>query len=451
MDDRLFDEFLASTLVGGISFGISVILLLLEHRSRGSRALAVNWMATAVMIVVTPLVAGQVDPDHVTIGHRLFALPIAVGFLCTPAYLRFLADTAHAEPRARSQVRTLSLVVTVVGLLVAGTALVVPARGLNGFIQAVDSTDVFATFDFWLFGVPTLVLIGLTTTAWVLITRLELDPGERTRAVVYSIVVLPLFTCFLFPTRVMLTMYSLAIVLSLYGVLMHLAVQGERAAFLSRFLSPKVAELVRLRGLASITKPQELVLSVVCIDFRGFTAYTEAIPSQAVIDLLSDYHEAIAAAVAQHGGMIKDYAGDGILILVGAPIPRDDHQRAAVALARDARTAAARVTERWATGPHPLGVGIGVASGRVTVGAIGDIAQMEYTCVGTPVNLASRLCSAAEDGAILLDDRVAGAQPEGSVGPRGELTLKGLSGPVPVFALAASDAEARPVGREPLA
>ena len=136
--------------------------------------------------------------------------------------------------------------------------------------------------------------------------------------------------------------------------------------------------------------------------------------------------------MAEHDGMIKDYAGDGILILVGAPIARDDHSTAAVTLAQDALLAAQRITARWATGPHPLGVGIGVASGRVTVGVIGDAARMDYTAVGTPVNVAARLCAVAEDGTILLDEQAA-ARNEAACEPHGELSLKGLSMPVPVF------------------
>src|SRR5205085_11467804 len=112
-----------------------------------------------------------------------------------------------------------------------------------------------------------------------------------------------------------------------------------------------------------------------------------------------------------------------------------------------ARAAAQQVIDRWATGPHPLGVGIGVASGRVTVGAIGDTAQMEYTAVGTAVNLAARLCSAAEDGAILVDRAFSGSA--GTCEPRGEITLKGLSRPTPVFELK-SDSEASAVAGEPL-
>jgi class 3 adenylate cyclase len=227
----------------------------------------------------------------------------------------------------------------------------------------------------------------------------------------------------------------------LAGTFRYLLVQGERVAFLSRFLSPQVAELVRMRGLTEVMQPQEVDLSVVCVDFRGFTSYAEAVPSRAVIDLISDYHEAIAEAVAEHDGMVKDYAGDGILILVGAPIPRQDHAAAAVSMARTAMEAAHAVTDRWATGPHPLGVGIGVATGRVTVGAIGDTARMDYTAVGTAMNGAARLGGAAEDGAILIDEPTAKAV-TGMKGVdfRSELDLKGMSTPIAVYSCATESA-----------
>ena len=70
----------------------------------------------------------------------------------------------------------------------------------------------------------------------------------------------------------------------------------------------------------------------------------------------------------------------------------------------------------------------------MTVGAIGDAARMDYTAVGTAVNLAARLCSVAEDGAVLLDEATASATSL-STTPRGELELKGLSGALPVYAL----------------
>jgi class 3 adenylate cyclase len=97
-----------------------------------------------------------------------------------------------------------------------------------------------------------------------------------------------------------------------------------------------------------------------------------------------------------------------------------------------------RVTRHWATGPHPLGLGVGVATGRVTVGGVGSTGRSEYTAVGAPVNLAARLCSAAADGEILVDERTAQMAGPNGLEPRGTMQLKGLSHEVAVFAVPAS-------------
>jgi len=426
-----FHEYLASTAVGGLVLAYGLALLRVGQ-TRGDRAMALSWIASSVFAAAVPHVAGQVDPDHVQIGERGLVLLVAAVFLGVWAYLLHLIRTSNGTAHAR---RLMIVAVTgAAGLAVAtaGVAVFRTEPFFNDFVQAIDSDGLPRGAGFWQFGAPMLISSTGYGVAWTTLARQDIDPGERTRAVAHAIAIPPLLLALVLALPASIIGYAAATAISIYGVMGHLTVQGERAAFLSRFLSPQVAELVRLRGLGAIAKPQELELSVVCIDFRGFTSYTEAIPSQAVIDLISDYHEAVAGAVAEHDGMIKDYAGDGILILVGAPIARADHATAAVALARSALLAAQRVTDRWATGPHPLGVGIGVASGRVTVGAIGDAARMDYTAVGTAVNLAARLCAAAEDGTILVDGQAASFN-TASCEPHGELSLKGLSTPLPVF------------------
>ena len=85
--------------------------------------------------------------------------------------------------------------------------------------------------------------------------------------------------------------------------------------------------------------------------------------------------------------------------------------------------------------PHPLGLGIGVSSGKVTVGAIGTSARMEYTAVGMAVNLAARLCAAAVDGEILLDHRTVELASAEGVTPRGSMQVKGLAAAQAVYAV----------------
>jgi class 3 adenylate cyclase len=219
-------------------------------------------------------------------------------------------------------------------------------------------------------------------------------------------------------------------------------VQGRRAQFMSKFLSPQVAELVGRRGLKSATDEQTLELSVVCCDLRGFTAFTAATSSQKVIRILREYYDAVGAAAAECGGTIKDQAGDGVLILVGAPIPMADHVSRALKLARQIRERGMEITARWSDTELRLGVGVGVASGFVTVGVIGAASRLEYTAVGPAVNLASRLCAEAAHGEILVDGRsielLGEAASAHRLQPGEALTLKGFQMPVQSYTLAAA-------------
>ena len=127
------------------------------------------------------------------------------------------------------------------------------------------------------------------------------------------------------------------------------------------------------------------------------------------------------------------------MILVGAPIAFEDHAQRALDLARRIRTAGIALTTRWSNAEMQLGVGVGVASGFVTVGVIGGASRLEYTAVGSPVNLASRLCSEASHGEVLVDART--AELLGTDAPRNALRagtalqLKGFAMPMQSYFL----------------
>lgn len=141
--------------------------------------------------------------------------------------------------------------------------------------------------------------------------------------------------------------------------------------------------------------------------------------------LLNEYYDAIGVAVAEFGGTIKDYVGDGVLVLVGAPVPTDDHAAKGLALARRLQVVVHEVLARWAGPDLQVGMGVGVATGPVTVGAIGA-ARLEYTAVGPAVNLAARLCAQAADGEILVDGATVRIVGEAGLAPRGTAHFKGL-------------------------
>jgi class 3 adenylate cyclase len=228
----------------------------------------------------------------------------------------------------------------------------------------------------------------------------------------------------------------------LVGAVQYHVIQGRRAQFMSRFLAPQVAELVRQRGLRAATQENTLELSVVCCDLRGFTAFSKSTPSQKVIQILRQYYDAVGSAAAEFGGTIKDQAGDGVLILVGAPVPFTDHAPRALQMAKSIRAAAMRLIERWSDAELRLGVGVGVASGFVTVGVIGAASRLEYTAVGPPVNLAARMCSEAEHAEVLIDERtnelLDAMARERELRPGEALRLKGYEQPVQSYVLAAA-------------
>jgi class 3 adenylate cyclase len=221
----------------------------------------------------------------------------------------------------------------------------------------------------------------------------------------------------------------------LIGAMQYLVLQGQRGQFMARFLSPQVEKLVRERGLKNAVQHRSLEITVVCSDLRGFTAFAQSHPSSSVIKTLREYYDAVGKVVGEFGGTVKDYAGDGILILVGAPLAVPHHARCGIEMARRIRAAAGEVTRRWSTDAYPLGIGVGVASGLVTVGIIGSASRWEYTAVGPAVNLSSRLCEQAEHNEILVDARtveLAGATGLVQQAPK---RVKGFADPIVNFGI----------------
>ncbi len=230
---------------------------------------------------------------------------------------------------------------------------------------------------------------------------------------------------------------ALGLLVFLWGSVRYLLLLGRRGDFMRQFLSPEVAQMVQAEGMERALQQQRRVLSVVSADLRGFTSYARTSPPEEVTALLEAYYELVGDVAAEHGGTVKDHAGDGVLILVGAPYHFADHAERAVCLALALREqGAALLAER----APDLGLGVGVATGHVTVGAIRGAGRLEYVAVGNPVNLAARLCDRADEGEVLSDGRTVESLGDldqlglGVIERKAE-PLKGFPEPIPVCAL----------------
>ena len=331
------------------------------------------------------------------------------------------------------------------GLLRAAQALAAVYAGLGiGFPQI--HADVIARDwaveplfhpTYYLFAVPFYGSLLLSSVRVVQLLRRDLDSTERIRLIALVAATPFLVFGFVLPSPWEAFSMALGELIFLTAAVHYHVQQGQRGQFLSRFLSPQVAQLVRERGLESTLQETRVQLSVVSCDLRGFTAFSETAAPEDVFQLLRAYYEAIGDVVNEFGGTVKDLAGDGVLCLVGAPLAYDDHATRAVAMAVRMRETGDQVLERWRRLGLDLGIGIGVASGFAMVGVVSAGGRLEYGAVGPAVNLASRLCDHAANGQVLVDQRTVGLigdDADGVVFRRiAEEELKGFSKAVPIF------------------
>ncbi len=211
----------------------------------------------------------------------------------------------------------------------------------------------------------------------------------------------------------------------------------ERMSRLKRFFSPQLAELIVAGGADDPLQSHRREITVVFLDLRGFTAFTETAEPEEVMGVLADYHAAMGRLILEHEGTLERFSGDGIMVFFNDPVPIPDAARRAVHMAQAMQREVAILCASWQKRGYDLHMGVGIAQGFATIGSIGFPGRIDYGAIGTVTNLAARLCGEAAGGEILLSQRVMGAT-EGQVPaePAGDLILKGFQRPVPAFRVA---------------
>ncbi len=209
--------------------------------------------------------------------------------------------------------------------------------------------------------------------------------------------------------------------------------QVDRLGRLKRFFSPQLAEAIVTGGADDPLKTHRREIAVVFLDLRGFTAFAETAEPEEVMGVLREYHAEMGRLVLEHEGTLERFTGDGMMIFFNDPVPVPDAAVRAVRMAVAMRERVAELIDKWKKQGFDLDLGVGIAQGYATIGAIGFEGRLDYGAIGTVTNLAARLCGEARPGQILVARRVL-AQLEGVVEAEeaGELTLKGFHRPVAV-------------------
>ena len=219
---------------------------------------------------------------------------------------------------------------------------------------------------------------------------------------------------------------------SLHQAIVDREEQGET---LSRLLPTGLAEKVRLEG-GHIGETEELVVTVIMSDVRGYSGIAETTDPSALAHLLNEHRAAMNHAILDENGTVMQFVGDAVMACFGAPVAQDDHADRAFAAAVAMLEAQVKLDAEWAArGLPPFGLGIGISTGPVAAALLGSEERLEYTLVGDTVNLAQRLQDLARPAGCLVFSeatRVAlTSEPECE--PLGEQAVKGRQASVRVY------------------
>lgn len=177
-----------------------------------------------------------------------------------------------------------------------------------------------------------------------------------------------------------------------------------------RYLSDEIVDNILETPEGLQLGGEKRCVTILMADLRGFTAITERLSGDGVVNMINIYLEVMTDILFKYQGTIDEFIGDGILAVFGAPVQREDDVQRAVACAIEMQLAIKTVNERTVAAGYPaVAMGIGLHTGDVVVGNIGSRKRTKYGVVGRSVNLASRIESYTVGGQILVAPNVVDA------------------------------------------
>ena len=208
----------------------------------------------------------------------------------------------------------------------------------------------------------------------------------------------------------------------------------ERLGRLKRFFSPQLAELIVSGGADDPLKSHRREVTVVFLDLRGFTGFAETSEPEEVMGVLREYHAEMGQIILAYEGTLERFAGDGMMVFFNDPVPMPDAALRAVKMSVAMHERLAPVAATWRKRGIDLSLGVGIAQGFATIGAVGFEGRWDYGAIGTVTNLAARLCGEAKSGQTLISTRVLGSVENlVEIEAQGELQLKGFLKPVAAY------------------
>lgn len=213
--------------------------------------------------------------------------------------------------------------------------------------------------------------------------------------------------------------------------------RDQQRKLLHTFATEEIAEELMKSGFS--LGGRYMNATIMFADIRSFTTYTEQHEAADVVDLLNSYFASMFVPISNHGGIVNQIVGDGLMAVFGTLEKKADYQIHAVQAAMDMVTVLEEFNQkRLLENKSPINIGIGIASGTVIAGYAGTQHRATYTCVGDSVNLAARIESHTKvvGCPILIDAETRSHLPETlEVDPLGEVMFKGKTVPVQIYSV----------------
>lgn len=213
---------------------------------------------------------------------------------------------------------------------------------------------------------------------------------------------------------------------------------------LSKYLSPQIYASIFSAGDSVEIAPKRKKLTVFFSDIVGFTPLVDELESEELTELLNQYLTEMSKIAIEHGATVDKFIGDAIVAFFGDPvsngIEHDAQACVSMALVMQSRLAELRRDWRDKGLEDTFNLRIGVATGFCTVGNFGSEDRLDYTAIGSAVNLAARLQTHAETGGILLDNETYHLVKD-KIGPAEEMRvpLKGFAEPIRAYGIQIAD------------
>jgi len=210
-------------------------------------------------------------------------------------------------------------------------------------------------------------------------------------------------------------------------------------ALFEQYVAPEVAEVLISHEQNPMEVGEIRDITVLFADIRNFTNLVQHLPLETLRSLLNDFFDLLTGIVFMFKGTLDKFMGDAVLAIFGAPNHIKKPHNAAVSAAVEMLRRFDQLKKKWASTKETfgqVGLGIGISSGEMFLGNVGSQRRLDYTVIGTDVNIAQRLASEAASGQILITESVTS-----QIGSRFRVTqepsrlLRGLEKKIPVFSI----------------